>query len=326
MAYRICVDISSSAIKALIGQHRGNRFIVEDFYIQPYDSRFNSDRHLSVALKELLWEMDLRGGYLHVAISSAYAIFRYAMFPDVEVRDLETVLACEGKKYLPDKKSDVILQGMPFQAKGKLKEPILLVGVDKDYLEKVDHIIREVGFRTRFVSVDSLILANLISYMNPFFSSPVCVVDIGYRLTKIMILKEDKIVFIRSAKVGSFDIDLLIHERLDVALEAAEAIKKGENAIADVISLSNRILNYLCDEIYISIDFYESQFGEVPERMFITGGGAKLKGLVEVLSEKLGLEVFLFHLPESKILCYSSNKDFWKYQQELMVAVGLLLV
>ncbi len=326
MGYRICVDIGSSAIKALVGQHRGSKFVIEDFFIQRYDPRFNSDKHLSVALKELLWEMDLRSGYLHVAISSAYAIFRYAMFPDVDVRELESVLASEGKRYIPNKKSDVILQGMPFQSKGKLKEPILLVGVERTYLERIDYVVRAIGFRSRFVSVDSLILANLVSYINPFFPSLVCVVDIGYRLTKIMILKGDKIVFIRSAKVGSFDIDLLIHERLDVALEAAEAIKKGENAIADVISLSNRILNYLCDEIYISIDFYESQFGEVPEKMFITGGGAKLKGLDELLSEKLGLEVFLFHLPESKILCYNNDKEFWKYQQELMVAVGLLLV
>ncbi len=326
MGYRVCLDIGFSAVKGLIGTRRGNKFVIGDFHIQRYDSRVNSDRHLFSALKDLLWELDVMKGYLYISIPSAYAIFRYAMFPNVEVKELDSVLACEGKKYIPRNVSEVIIQGLPFQTKGKLHEPILVVGVDRAYLGKIENMIREIGFRTRFISIDSLLLANLVSYITPLLSSSVCVVDIGHKLTKIMILKNNKIAFIRYAKVGSFDIDLLIHDRLDVALETAEAVKKGENAIADVISLSNRILNYISDEIYISIDFYESQFGEVPERIFLSGGGSNLKGLVDVLSEKLGLEVLPFHLPESKVQFYNPEKDFWKYQQELMVAVGLLLV
>ncbi len=326
MGSRICVDIGSSAVKVLIGQKRGNRFYVEDQVVEKYDATFHPERHLATTLKSILWELDITRGLLHVTIPSSHVLFRYAMFPDVDVREIETVVSAEVHRYIPAGKKDVLVRPMCFVSSGKLKEPILLVGVEKSYLDQIEDIIREIGFRTRFLSVDSLVLANLVSYVHPLSTGPICVVDIGHRYTKIMILKEGKIAFIRSAKIGSFDIDLLIKDRLDVALEVAEAIKKGENAIADVVSLANRILAYFFDEIYISIDFYESQFAEVPEKILLTGGGAKLKGLVEFLSERLSMEVSLFRIPESRIFTYGTDREFWNYEQELMVALGSLLI
>ncbi len=323
---RICVDLGSSAVKVLIGEKRRGKFVVEDFIIQPYETHLNPLKHIVSALKEALWELDIHRGWLHIAIPSAYAIFRYAMFPNVPVKRLESVVASESKKYISPSVGQVVVEPMVFSRTAVVEEPVLLVGVRKGYLDEVETIVREIGFRTRFISVDSLVLANLMSYLYPLYSQPLCVVDMGARHTKIMILKEGKISFVRYVKLGSYDIDLFIKERLDVPLDTAEAIKKGENAVADVISLANRVITSLCNEVFISVDFYESQFGEIPEKLLLVGGGAKLKGLLDVVSDRLNMDVELFSLSESRIVCEDQEVDIRPFLPELAVDLGLLLV
>ncbi len=323
---KICVDIGSSAIKILIGRRKGTRFMIEDALMKEYDPGMDLEKNITTALRSALWELDIRRALLYTCLSSGDVIFRYAMFPNVSRRQLNQVLSNELQRYMPVSLDEIIVQPLIFERTSVLKEPILLVGASKVALYSLEKIIKTAGYRTRFIGVDSIVLANFMNMLYPLEDEPLCFVDIGKRYMKIFILRAGKIHFIRTVHLGGQDIDVLIRDRLDVSLDVAETIKKGENAIADVLALANRVLAFFVDEIYVSIDYYESQFGDVPSKIVLTGGTAKLKGFADFLADRLNSEVVVFSLPESRIFCYDGEvrELILKHLPEFSVALGMV--
>ena len=326
MANNVHLDIGSSSVKALVGRRKSGRFIIDAVSIVPYDAGIDIFKNLSSAIKDALWELDIRSAVLNISIPSSYFLFRYASFPNVPKRRLEAVVASEAARYIPSRIKDAVIEAVSFDEGSLVKTPVLLVAIDRAVLMSFERAIYNAGYRARLITFESALTANLVSLVYPLEEKPICVVDIGKSSTNIMILDEDKINFIRTVAIGGVDIDILIRDRLDVAMNVAETIKKGESAVADVVTLANRVLNHIADEIYISIDYYESQFGEMPEKLILTGGTANLRGLLEFLADRLDLDIQLLNFPESRLL--SSDPEVHNFTvehlQELTPVLGMM--
>ncbi len=328
MATNVHLDIGSSSVKAMVGRRKGSKFIVDAVSIVGYDTGIDIFKNLSSAIKDVLWELDIRRAVLNVSIPSSYFLFRYASFPNIPKRKLEAVVVSEASRYIPSRIRDAIIEAVPFDEGNLVKRPVLLVAIDRDVLISFERAIYTAGYRARLITFEAALTANLVSLVYPLEEKPICVVDIGKSSTNIMILDEDKINFIRTVMIGGVDIDNLIRDRLDVAIDVAETIKKGESAVADVVTLANRVLNHLADEIYISVDYYESQFGEMPEKLILTGGTANLRGLLEFLADRLDFDIQLLNFPESRLL--SSDPEVHNFiishLQELIPVLGMMTI
>lgn len=139
-------------------------------------------------------------------------------------------------------------------------------------------------------------------------AQPVALIDIGASTTTVVIIKNDKIRFIRQLGCAGADFTnamtgALVSDkgRVELSLEEAEKLKKqigipDESAqqikegipAHQISSMLRPVVERLGSEIKRSFDYYASEFNEGRvSKVIITGGTSKLKNIHSQLSHRL---------------------------------------
>ncbi len=324
---KVVIDIGSSSVKAAVGRYSRGKFYIQAAAKSNIENSLDKRKSIINAMKSVMWDMDIRRAIISSAMPLGKVYCRFASFPNMADKEISRLVHYESSRYFPGDVDDMEISAVRLSMKRRsINSPVLLVGARKDEILEYEQVVRGSGFRMRFMGVDGLLLPLLIPILYPLESGPVCMVDIGKKWMNVIVWNNNSISFVRSVPIGGEDIDAIIQERLGISPEVAEAVKRGENAFVDVITLANRIIMHIVDDIYISLDYYETQFGEIPEKVILTGGSAYLKGLKDFLEEKIGVNVELLRVNESKILFSdsSSHSLVMKHLQEFSLVLALL--
>jgi type IV pilus assembly protein PilM len=125
-------------------------------------------------------------------------------------------------------------------------------------------------------------------------------VDVGARVTNIIIHESGVPRFVRILLMGGQDVTDAVIERIGVSAAQAEAMKheqgmqaSGEDADGQA---AGRVMDAagqaFADQVRGSLDYYSSSSGSQPiERILLTGGGSRLGGLAERLQSATRIEV-----------------------------------
>jgi type IV pilus assembly protein PilM len=117
-------------------------------------------------------------------------------------------------------------------------------------------------------------------------------VDVGARVTNIVVHQGGVPRFVRILLMGGQDVTDAVAERMGVPQEQAEAIKQqiGLGAATDGMDVqaAARVVEAVAasfvDEVRGSLDYYLASSGSAPiSRLVLTGGGARLGGLAQRL-------------------------------------------
>ena len=151
----------------------------------------------------------------------------------------------------------------------------------------------------------------------------------------INILRGVRSVFTRDVSVGGNQYTSLLQKEMGLTYEQAEQVKRGGAAPAGVESMDidgalETVSDMLALEISKTFDFYrataEDGDGTV-QRILISGGGSKLKGLPEYLSNRFEMPVErLDPFRKIKVDARRFDPDYMReVVPEMAVAVGLAL-
>lgn len=157
-------------------------------------------------------------------------------------------------------------------------------------------------------------------------------VDVGSDVTQICVHERGVARFVRILPSGSRDVTKALASSLGVSEEQAEALKRGEPVDGGPSAeqarpvLDSRVAG-LVDEIRSSLDFYQAQSpGARISRVLVTGGGSKLRGLVELLGQRVGAPVSRGRPFEKvHVQLKLDERDLAEAEPLLAVAVGLAL-
>jgi type IV pilus assembly protein PilM len=141
-------------------------------------------------------------------------------------------------------------------------------------------------------------------------------------------------VFTRDITVGGSQFTDILQRNLGLSFQQAEAVKRGvvdpasgmdEKAIEP---LMNNVTEMVAMEIQKTFDFYRAtseETGVKVQKILISGGGSKLAGLAEELSNKLELPVeVLDPFRQIKVDTRKFDPDYLsEIMPEMAVAVGL---
>lgn len=257
----------------------------------------------------------------------------------LSIREMKELIRWEIKDYLPFSVEEAVIE---FDTREKIiveEEGIkrLRVFISVTINEVVaSHLglIRAAGLSPALITNIPCSLANLIKrYKLLKEDEMVAIIDIGKEKTDITIFKGENVEFDRSVLVAGDDIDLFLTVSLVVEgkplkldLAQAESVKKkwgiplSEDrtlkieegfSIAELLSMIRPAAERLTIEIKRSFDFYERNLkGRKIEKIILLGGTSGLKGLKELLSQELGIEVeigdFLKDIP---FLSESNGKE-----------------
>ncbi|MDD5614158.1 MAG: pilus assembly protein PilM [Candidatus Omnitrophica bacterium] len=215
---------------------------------------------------------------------------------------------------------------------GKVQDVLtILTDIDKlnDYYGHLSYL----GIKSSVFTVKVYSLYSLVANLYPELSN-VVLVDIGYELTSMVIIKGGQLKFVRSMYVTLGNIINLVSQELKVSEKDVEnflnsygfdtdSYPKDEYAQHYKKSIG-KFLDKLRAELQRSILFYQEKFGagEKITKIVLTGAGLTVGKINEVLKSRLKLEVDI--LPFSNDV--QSDDDF-KIQYHLYAScLGCALV
>ncbi len=160
----------------------------------------------------------------------------------------------------------------------------------------------------------------------------VAVIDVGSDVTNICVHAEGVTRFVRILPSGGRDVTATIARDLGVEDELAERLKKGEEfegapPFEEVHRVAMTRASAFVDEVRSSLEFYTAQVpGARVGRLFVTGGGSKLEGFLEMLQERIPVRVERGHAfatvrPQLKL----SEAALAEAEPVLATAIGLAI-
>ncbi len=289
----IGLDAGSKFVKALQLTETNGQFKVTEFGILESPPQYS----VPDAITELIGSRRWRTKRVVSSVSGRFVFVRYITMPLMTDEELVNAAKYELGKYIPVEVDEVLhdsqkLEELPPQEGGDAEMRVLLVAAKKTFIDEHLQGVRSAGMVPQVIDVDSFALGNayeLTGLVNPDSIRPgklVALADVGAVKTNINIMSDRLSFFTREFYKGGDDITDAISKKLSIEIKDAEAIKRNPGGdllrVEDAIS---GVLDDICHDINISIDYFENQYDKKVDEIFVTGGSSTCVGIQETLEK-----------------------------------------
>jgi type IV pilus assembly protein PilM len=220
----------------------------------------------------------------------------------------------------------------------------LISAVKKNNIDNLLAPFKRINRKVSVVNTQPMALISLLEYQDQA-DKITAIIDVGYSATQITIADKKNIYLSRTIDTGGNQFTETLMEINGEDYQAAEERKfteglnaenEGENKeqeLIDSIQLDislgednrlNEIVATLSAEITRSFDYFNMKNrGLEISKVFLTGGGSRLKGLKQLLKDDLNQEIF--EIDPFKNTSYSLDHQQYcdECKNEFAVAVGL---
>jgi len=337
------LDIGDSSIKVVelkqLGRGRGWEVVSLANEPLPQEAIVDGtimDAGLVVDTLRRIWEQNrIRTRRVAMALSGQSVIIRRINLPQMSEQELAEQIKWEAEQYIPFNIQEVaidyhLIDGPSLAGEGNMD--VILVAARKEKIDDYVSVISQAGLEPALVDVGSFAaLKCLTENYTDEMPASAALIDIGASVTSIAVLHHGQAVFWRDISIGGNQYTDTLQRELNLSREQAEAAKRREpvegvsgDQVAEILSSVNE---ELCHEIQRTIDFVKAFAGsEQPlETILLTGGGSKLPGLPDVLSESFGARVEMLDAFRRVRLPARFEAEFGDAGPNIAVAAGLAM-
>ncbi len=335
------LDIGSSSVKAIELQGKpGNLMLTNLGYeaLQPdtvVDGQIMELNDVSNAISGLFNAHQIKTERVAAGVSGSSVIVKNIIVPQMSEEELEESIDWHAEEHIPFDISDVSLD---YQIVGSGHDSlhVLMAACKRDFVANLKQAIQLAGRQPVVIDVDAFALQNCyeVNY-EPSNDQTVALLNVGASTMNINILKGVRSVFTRDVSVGGQQYTALLQKELGLTYEQAEAVKRGGpvpagNESADLDSILETVSDMLALEISKTFDFYRATAEDseaAVQKILISGGGSKLRGLPEFLAGRFEIPVERFDpFRRIKVDARRFDPDYMRdIVPEMAVAVGLAL-
>ncbi|MBI4576457.1 MAG: type IV pilus assembly protein PilM [Planctomycetes bacterium] len=238
-------------------------------------------------LPDLLRTGGFRARRVATAVSGRSVIVRYISVARMDDEDLKVRLPSEADKYIPYDVAEMVLDGTRIGDEGdKPQMKVLLVAVKRSLIDEHVALLADVGLTPVVVDVDVFALENAFERYRataegaPGDDQVLALVDVGAKKTSINIVKGDATYFTREVYTAGETFSEEVAKKLGLEAPEAEALKRDPGVRGPEVGETLRpILDDLGGEIHLSFDYYENQFDQEVDAVYLSGGSSRLVGL-----------------------------------------------
>ena len=299
------LDIGSSAIK-LVELNRGKGgFKLQNLGLSPLppeaivDGALMDSVAIIDAIRDLVSTTKTKRKDVVTSVSGHSVIVKKITLPFMTEAELEESIQWEAERYIPFDINDV---NIDFHMLGSSAEnaelmDVILVAAKKDMINDYQSVIVEAGLNPIIIDTDSFALENMLEINYDIDKDEtVAVANVGASITNINILRNNTSSFTRDIFKGGNQITEEIQRQLHIDYEEAERIKVGtkeeggsQAAVQNVLKTASEALAI---EIGNSLDFFQSTSTyEKVSKLYLSGGGSKIKDFDIILQQQIGLPV-----------------------------------
>ena len=326
----IGIDIGSSSIKMVqLKEAKGSYHLASlGLAVLPSDAIVDNAIMDSSAIvdsvKGLLDSQKIKTKNVATSVSGHSVIIRKIQLPVMTEEEMEASIQWEAEQYIPFEISEVNLDFKILgpDANDASLMNVILVAAKKDFVNDYVALFKECGLNPQVMDIDCFAVENVyeVNY-GTSEDEVVALIDMGASSMNVNILRGGMSVFTRDIQVGGSAYNEEIQKRLGLNNEDAETVKLGgeagdvsSEALAEVMEDATENLT---QEVQRSIDFFSATSAdEKVQKVFITGGVAKVPAVKTSLENRLGVEVEVLD-PWRQIIF--NEKDF---DSEYLQAMG----
>ena len=333
----IGLDIGSSSIKLVELKEGKSGFRLQNLAVSPIppeaivDGALMDSVTIIDAIKNLVNQAKTKTKNAVTSVSGHSVIVKKITLPFMSEAELEESIQWESERYIPFDINDV---NIDFQILGSdVENPevmdVILVAAKKDVINDYVSVIMEAGLTPIIMDVDAFALENMLAINYDLEKGEtLAVANVGASITNINILRNNVSSFTRDIFKGGNQITEEIQRQLHIDFDEAEKIKIGSKMDGVSQPVIQKVLKEasesLAAEIGNSLDFFQSSGTyEKISKMYLSGGGSKIKDFDILLQQQINIPVETIN-PFKKIEFNEKNFDM-EYMREIgpAMAVGV---
>jgi type IV pilus assembly protein PilM len=172
---------------------------------------------------------------------------------------------------------------------------VLLVAAKRELVDNKIGLLQDAGINPRVIDIDAFALHNAFEHNYPEAQSGIIgLVNVGHETTNVNILENGVPILTRDIPFGSRRIREDLQRERGLTAEQAEDVVQARETVDDL----ERFVESSADEIAVGIErasafLMTREDGETLGRIFLSGGGARVPGMVEALARRMNVETHL---------------------------------
>ncbi len=302
MAHRILgLDIGNRGIKLAIVDKTLRVAALTGWDEEPIPAGAD-DTVRSEALRRLLARNARPDDVLSTGLPAQLCLHRTLMFPFRDDKAIAEAVGFELENHIPTPLSDLIIGHVTLREKDGQSE-VLAVAAPRGKVERQLEMLKGAGLDARRLNLNSLSYASLVRSLPDMATGTTMLVDIGTRTSEVVVLEDGRTQFLRSLSVGAEHIaelmavhlpppgghvSLLLEEQglLLSPGETPDTPEERERNDATAAAMAP-----LLRELRQTMAAWLRKSHTRPDRLLVTGGMTRLRGLLDYLEYNLGMAV-----------------------------------
>jgi len=336
------IDISSSSVKLLELSKSGDKFRVEAYAVEPLppnsvvEKNINDAELVGEVIKKVVAKSRTGVRMAAVAVAGSAVITKtIQMNAGLSEQELENQISVEADQYIPYPLDEVAID---FEVLGESETSadqidLLLAACRKENVELREDALEIGGLTTKVVDVEAYAIERAFELIGAQIGAEgdeqtIAIVDVGSTMTTLSVLADGKTIYTREQLFGGRQLTEEIQRRYGLSVEEAGLAKKQGGLPDDYEQeVLEPFKEAVVQQVARSLQFFfsSSQYNEV-DYVVLAGGVASVKGISELVQEKVGIPTvvanpFAEMTLGSKVNASALSND----APSLMIACGLAM-
>jgi Tfp pilus assembly PilM family ATPase len=308
----IGIDLGKHAFKGVaLRQKNDSRFVLTNFASREVPETFPTAQALAEELKPLLRELGNGAKNCALAISDPAALLRIVEQPDTPIDLLRSALRLSGLSVLNQDCKDFVLDVTPVNAKVSPQSDAgasgagltttavqnevvattkyLVGGMLRETVKQVFEAASKIRVAPKILQLAPVCSFNAfeIAYPEIFNNEAFLLFDMGHLQSTVLVGSRGELVLVRSIEAGGKAVTEALTAEGAIEKESVwKMIEQGDGTMSEICRNS---LGRLATEVRNSIGFFEGQREEGINRIFVSGGLARVETILQTLSDDLCL-------------------------------------
>jgi type IV pilus assembly protein PilM len=298
----IGLDIGSGFVKVVEVDHSGSQPEVSRVAMRPLlpdaivEGEIMDYGLVSDTVRGLFQELGMKSADVVTAIGGHDVIIKKIQMDRMKESDAREVIRWEAEQHVPfDIKSvELDFQILNPHDEGMQME-VLLVAAKRELVDNKVGLLQDAGINPVIIDVDAFALHNAFEHNYPEAQEGIiALVNVGHETTNVNILENGIPILTRDIPFGSRRIREDLQRERGLTAEQAEDVVQARETVDDL----ERFVDASADEIAVGIErasafLMTREDGETLGKIFLSGGGARVPGMVESLGRRMNVETRL---------------------------------
>lgn len=294
MSSSVGIDLGLGSLKIVSLSKDGDKVVLDnigEIKTPPVEKLHD----LAPTLKSLLKDMKLQNTKAVVSLPEDKIVSRLVSLPPLKESEIKDALRFEAETFVPYPLNEVSIDYEVVSTDEAGRLAVFAIAARNDLIAEYIKLFKDCGVELLAIESTSLSLKRLVSQM-AIESTSIMILDIGEKFSDIISIHQSTVFFARSLPVGGESLTRAISVNLGLDMASAEEYKKayGMKEMELEGKIKNAIMpvfESISEEVRRAIAMYVESHNKSVDLLILSGGGAKMPGLAEELTKKLGVEV-----------------------------------